>query len=241
MERKYTVYIHENQINGKKYIGITCDAVESRWRNGKGYSTQVFGRAIEKYGWDNFSHKIIQEGLSKEEAERLEIQLIKQYNTQNPDYGYNIAAGGGATLPSMYCEVFQYSSSGDLIGRYNSYKQAEKETGTRADEIGLVCNGTRYTANGFVWSNKKLSKDDVKEQIKQAQINLDIGRNNGITNAVKKISMKVQQIDPKSGKVVAEYPSQREAARTLNIDQKGISNVIRGKQKTSGGFIWKAI
>ena len=43
MERKYTVYIHQNQLNNKRYVGITADIVESRWRNGAGYKTQVFG------------------------------------------------------------------------------------------------------------------------------------------------------------------------------------------------------
>jgi hypothetical protein len=32
--------------------------------------------------------------LSQEEANQLEIKLIKQYKTQNDEYGYNITSGG---------------------------------------------------------------------------------------------------------------------------------------------------
>lgn len=92
-DRCYTVYMHTSP-SGKRYIGITCQTVEERWRNGEGYKTQVFYLAIKKYGWDNFKHEILFDGLTKEEAEQREIELIKEYNTTNKKYGYNVANGG---------------------------------------------------------------------------------------------------------------------------------------------------
>jgi group I intron endonuclease len=95
MEKTYCVYIHTNKINGKKYVGQTCKKPESRWANGCGYKTQkYFYRAIEKYGWDGFEHEIIASNLTKAEADQLEKDLIKSFNTQNPDNGYNLTGGG---------------------------------------------------------------------------------------------------------------------------------------------------
>ena len=89
----YTVYMHITP-SGKKYIGITSTNVENRWSNGRGYKTQIFGRAVEKYGWENIKHIIFASDLSKEAACNLEQLLIKIYNTQNPKFGYNISDGG---------------------------------------------------------------------------------------------------------------------------------------------------
>lgn len=90
----YTVYLHLNKVNGKKYFGQTKLKVEYRWRRGKGYETQVFGRAISKYGWDNFNHIVISENLTQDEANELESKLINENKSYDPNYGYNIERGG---------------------------------------------------------------------------------------------------------------------------------------------------
>lgn len=92
--KQYTVYMHVSP-SGKKYIGITSQKPKDRWGNGNGYKrNQYFYKAIRKYGWNNFQHIIIMAGLTKEEAENLEITLISQYDTTNKEKGYNIENGG---------------------------------------------------------------------------------------------------------------------------------------------------
>lgn len=91
----FTVYCHVNKINGKRYVGITKQNPETRWQSGNGYNnSEYFWRAIKKYGWKNFEHKILYENLTKEEAEKIEIQLIAEWETTNRAKGYNIANGG---------------------------------------------------------------------------------------------------------------------------------------------------
>lgn len=51
-------------------------------------------RAIEKYGWDNIDHEIIESELTKEEAEAKERELIAKYKSNVPEHGYNITSGG---------------------------------------------------------------------------------------------------------------------------------------------------
>ena len=91
----YTVYIHRNKINNKIYVGQTCDISRRFCKQGKYYEgCPYFYSAIQKYGWDNFSHEIVYINLTKEEANQKESELIKLYNSTNPNYGYNIASGG---------------------------------------------------------------------------------------------------------------------------------------------------
>lgn len=95
----YCVYMHINKINNKKYVGITCQKPEHRWKNdGSGYSKQsLFFNAIKKYGWDNFEHVIIAKGLTEDEAKWLEIELIRVNDSTNQSKGYNVTEGGEGT------------------------------------------------------------------------------------------------------------------------------------------------
>ena len=43
----------------------------------------------------------------------------------------------------------------------------------------------------------------------------------------------------KEGKKIKTYPSVKQAAKAVEVDPKGIRNVLQGKQKTSGGFVWR--
>ena len=96
----YKIYAHVNKVNGKIYIGQTKQKVEDRWRDGLGYkpygkkSPSHFWNAIQKYEWNNFEHIILKGDLTLKEANYWEEYYIKQYNSTNKQYGYNISFGG---------------------------------------------------------------------------------------------------------------------------------------------------
>lgn len=91
----YVIYMHKNKTNGKVYIGQTCQDVNKRWQNGKGYEKcTLFYNAIQKYGFDGFEHKILHECLTQEEANQKEIEMIAYYDSTNKDKGYNLTKGG---------------------------------------------------------------------------------------------------------------------------------------------------
>ena len=89
----YCVYKHTCP-NNKVYVGITRQKPEARWANGHGYDTQLFGRAVKKYGWENIVHEVLYENLSEDEAKRIEEEIISKLDSQNPEHGYNMTAGG---------------------------------------------------------------------------------------------------------------------------------------------------
>lgn len=91
--RNFTVYKHTSP-NGKVYIGVAKD-VKKRWAGGHGYYGQLLGEKISKYGWDNFKHEILAEGLTEEEASDMEKRMILKYDSTNPEKGYNRRNGGG--------------------------------------------------------------------------------------------------------------------------------------------------
>lgn len=91
---KFCVYIHIFP-NGKKYVGITSRKPEVRWGcNGFNYRGQRIKSAIEKYGWNNIEHYILESNISKSKAEKLEIKLIKAHRSNEKEFGYNSSTGG---------------------------------------------------------------------------------------------------------------------------------------------------
>lgn len=90
----YKVYVHIDP-EGKRYYGATKMDIKKRWMSGYGYPHNAkFCEAIEKYGWSNIEHIIVVKRLTKDEAFWLEEELIKAYDTTNPEKGYNISTGG---------------------------------------------------------------------------------------------------------------------------------------------------
>lgn len=93
----WSVYIHTTP-NGKVYIGITSKDPKARWNSGHGYrKCKRFWNAIVKYGWDNIKHDVWYDNLTKREAEDIERKLIAEYQSTNPEFGYNILPGGDVT------------------------------------------------------------------------------------------------------------------------------------------------
>ena len=110
--RNYKVYVHirkEPDENGvyKRYIGITGVNLNERWKNGKGYKRKnrdgeysYFYKAILKHGWDNFTHILLLQNLTKKEALDWEVKLIKIHESDNEYYGYNGTSGGEHNIPN---------------------------------------------------------------------------------------------------------------------------------------------
>lgn len=138
----YIVYCHTNKINGKKYIGQTCQKPERRFMNGDGYkNNSYFYNSIKKYGWNSFSHEILFEGLSKQEADSIEHSLIESLDLTNRDKGYNLREGGNGK--NHLAQV-----SKDKISKANN---GRKRTIEQKKKLSEIKKGIKKTTE---WKNK---------------------------------------------------------------------------------------
>lgn len=88
------VYLITNIINNSRYIGYTSTSLPYRRYHhlhaAKAEKPKmVIARAIKKYGSDNFKFQIIRDGLSIDEAWKLEERLIAELKPE-----YNVSSGG---------------------------------------------------------------------------------------------------------------------------------------------------
>lgn len=191
MEEKWLVYVHWIELDGviKRYFGITHHQdPKKRWNNGLRYkphgrltkSGQLrkpndsrFYNAIKKYGWDNFTHEVLFEGLTKSEAEEKEIALIAQYETYKDSFGFNQDMGGSSHgkhseetrkkikenhadisgTNNVNCKgaVIQLTLQGEFVKEYPSATDAERETGYDADLIRHAAIHDICSCCGYLW------------------------------------------------------------------------------------------
>ncbi|HHQ4326847.1 TPA: GIY-YIG nuclease family protein [Clostridium perfringens] len=95
-ETKGIIYKITNIINNKIYIGQTTLSFYRRYRDGfKKCHNAYLQRSIDKYGLNNFKVEILAKNKSIKELDKLEIELINEYDSCNPEHGYNMKTGGG--------------------------------------------------------------------------------------------------------------------------------------------------
>lgn len=150
--RTWCVYVHVNKINGKKYVGQTCQQPEKRWNYGHGYiESPRFYNAIKKYGWNNFDHIIVKDNLTLIEANTLEENLIKEFNTTSDKYGYNLQSGG---LNKLHSEETKKKISESNFGKHISDESKKKMSEARR---GIYVGEKNPKSHPVV----QLTKDDV--------------------------------------------------------------------------------
>lgn len=210
-EKKYCVYKHTGP-NDKVYIGITCQyPPEKRWQNGNGYKQcSRFWNAIQKYGWDNFTHTILYNNLSFEDAVLKEKELISLYNSTDPECGYNISSGGEFCPPNI------------TFSEERRRLLSEKYKGENNPNYG---NHKLAGANNPFYG-KKHTEETIKK-IRKASI----GRISPKRKAV-------IQLD-KNNQFIAEYQSLKEASQKTKCNISDICSCCNGKLKSAGGFIWR--
>lgn len=220
-ENNYTVYMHVNKINDKKYVGITKN-VKRRWSFcGIEYKNQYFGNAIRKYGWENFDHLILFKNLSKIEACNKEIELIRKYNTTNSLYGYNISLGGDG-VNRQFNNIYQYSMEGYFIKKYENILDVLEDLAlTSSANIYACCAGNRVSSYGFRWFYE-YQGDKIKPEKSPMERTIE-----GESIPLYQYSLQ--------GDFIKKYKSRQEVLEKLNIDTQFCT---RGITKTAGNFQW---
>lgn len=244
----YIVYVHVNKANGKVYVGQTRLKPNERWRNGKGYiNNNHFYRSIQKYGWDNFEHKILYDNLTKEEANKIEMNLISFYDSTNCNKGYNQTIGGDGTNGYIYTDEQRSAISERQKGRLLTDEWKEN--------IGKAVRGKNHPFYG-----KKLT-DEHRKHLSESHIGLpshggmcgqkhteEAKRKISESNMGRVVSeetrKKISKANSKSVRCVETgvvYSGLPEASEKTRCDKTGICLCCNGKQKTCGGYHWEYI
>ena len=189
------VYIYTNlKDKNKKYIGQTSSTLDERaGANFVNYKESWrFYEAIQKFGVESFSREIVFETLNENDADNMEINLIKEFKTQDPEFGYNIQPGGkcfvmndeirrkiGECVKSSKKfktnnfkahakKVVSINILTKEVTIYNSLTEASEILGVSRGNIGSICHnkGRAISLKGFIFMfEENFSKSNIDAYI----------------------------------------------------------------------------
>ena len=229
------IYLINNNINGKQYIGQTISTIKHRWgqhtscRNG--HHNMPVVAAINKYGKENFSINEIKkyESDTKEDLLNIlnneEVRYIDEYNTLSPN-GYNITIGGNNTSSSLAKPVDAYSYDGTFLNSFDSASEADRYYDLAVGSAIECCTGNilltgnkQYT---FRYKGEPFDKFDVYHY---------------------KRSTYIYKFDL-DGNFIKKYSNATQAGSDLDNTSTSaasmILSVIDNPSKTAYGFYWSS-
>ena len=227
----YTLYCHTNKANGKRYFGVTGMNPKRRWAGGHGYTTCTrFNAAIVKHGWDNFEHEILADGLTEEEAHRLERECIEKHQTTNEKYGYNQSTGGkGGRSGIPHTEEWRKAVSKKQKGRIHSEEHNRK--------ISEAMKGRKFTEEHLRKLSEARKGKKLSEEHRRHMSEAQKGKIMSEEAKRKMRESKRRMMKP----VYCEetdtiYESVAAAARALGVSSSNLSATCRGKFSHVGGY-----
>ena len=256
MDNIVCIYKITNTVTGDFYIGQTIN-FHNRIRCHKNNPPPKMREDIKKYGWDAFKAEMVEECAVENltEKERDYIKSLKPaYNTHPFDYtiteetrrkiseankGKFVSiktrekiskAKKGKKFSLEHCKKIQkrmQAQAVDLFGKaiicietqevFKCMVDAAEKLGIKPQNLTAALHGRQKTAGGYTW--------------KYADESLNAEENVQIQTENRKLILCVE-----TGEI---FHSITEAANAKGTTLKGISNVIRGRAITSGGFHWK--
>ena len=203
---KWIIYKHTLLIGphkGWSYIGQTFNKPNIRWHtDGSGYkSCTAFFRAIKKYGWDNFSHEILETVSSIEEADEREQYWIAYYHTWVFDKnraGYNMTKGGSGNK-SICTEETRKKISASVKANYDA---------------GIFISPAKGKPGSFL--GKKHSIDTKQKMSEIAKLQYKNGRVNPNKNKPMSAEQKEKIRQANTGFKVSEQTKQKLSIKTSN-------------------------
>lgn len=257
------IYIIQNLVNGKMYIGQSVD-IERRWGRhrselrGNDHDNKHLQNAWNKDGESNFEFTVICE-CDESQLNTKEIDYISKLRTYDPDFGYNKTYGGEGGRPT---EETRRKQSEAHKGKYcgenhpNYGKHLSEET---KEKISETCKGRTFSEehkenlsenNSRYWKGKTRSeetREKISDSLKGKTVSEETRKK--LSESLKgkslseehkrNLSTPIVQIDPSTNKVINVWESSMDAQRVGGYHQGNIIQCCKGKRNTHKGYKWQ--
>jgi group I intron endonuclease len=181
-DAKNIVYAHINKINGCAYIGISTKG-EQRWSStGNSYKgCTVFDRAIKKYGWDNFEHKILAKNVPKSDLQKREAFFIDLFDSEIPSNGgtgYNMKSYD-ETYTTRYPECSCRKESETKMKHHHEPSYIDPRIGTHPSKETRIKQSEAQRQrfrNEKPWNKGIRMSDESREKMSKAHMGVKLSK-----------------------------------------------------------------
>lgn len=246
-----SIYVIENTINNKKYVGQSTNITERWYRHSVDYkrlTDRYLYRAMNKHGFDNFIFEVIETNIPIDSIGDRERYWIETLETFAPN-GYNMTIGGEGTFNRIITTETRQKISESLKGgeaseetkrnmsfrnikRYEDVDERVKMSESHKSNSKLIDGATKR----IISYNESLTKDE-KEIV-------DVKRADSVRN---KLGKKVEGVNMLDGSTV-NFDSGRQAAKWIRENtgyekacHTNISKTCRGKLDFVYNYKWRYI
>jgi group I intron endonuclease len=235
------IYVITNTLNGMKYVGMTSQILEKRFRahaSKSGGGCKGLSRAIHLYGVEKFKIELLERSACINKIGKRERFWIKNLSTMRPD-GYNVHAGGKGSMRSReYAQLYLPVICVTTGITYNSITETAIRNNANVSKVAAVCKGKRNSTKNLKFKfvddllnaeAQKLIANRIQRKLTESQRRSISGRKGAASRLKNILCLETGQI----------FESAPDVERTLGICRSNVLTICKGRQDTLRGLSFR--
>lgn len=209
------IYVIENDVNNKLYVGRTLDLKKrKRTHFSKSSRTWAIKAAIEKHGAQHFDFVILEGLASEEELNKREVYWIEKLNTLAP-FGYNLKQGGKSGFPTEIARE-----------RMRAAHQGVSLSPEHRRAIGLASKGHKVSAEArekiSIASRGRLHSEETRTKMSRSHTGKHVS-----------LETRLRMSEAHKGKSKGPWSEERKQQRSRDLMGRKVSLATRQKMSES--------
>jgi len=218
------IYILENKINNKCYVGQTTRTFTIRLKSHLRNKKQIINRALRKYGIKNFSIFVFV--VPEELLDYFEKEMIKRLDAMHPK-GYNLDSGGNKNkyYSKESREKMSKAKKGVKLSDEHKKKISDANKNPSAETREKISNSLKGKCRSEK-TKRKISKSNKGKNHPNYGKHLSEKHKKNLSKSV--INLDTGQI----------FESMKEASIITKTNYTSICLCCRGQYKRAGKYHW---